>query len=154
MRYLRVYITIVVCNVTFGVWCTILGWEARKDLWPLSGPPRDFVGPGKKYRLGALDDVIYKPRPWGPRPPFGAPTLWNAVSLHFEDSNQCSNPTAVRYVTVSNLRYVKNVKLKHFRGPLSSRGAGASCPPGPLLGGPGPYEDKVREHKLLLKTRR
>ena len=37
----------------------------------------------------------------------------------------------VHYVTVFNLRYVKNVKLKHFREPLSSRGPGASCSPCP-----------------------
>ena len=103
-----------------------------------AGPPRDFVGPWTKHWFGALDDVIYviSPRPWGPclwgpRPPFGAPTLWNFVSLRFKGSNYCSNPTAVRYVTVFNLRYAKNVKLKRFRGPLSRRGPGASCPPLP-----------------------
>ena len=46
----------------------------------------------------------------------------------FEGSNHCSNPTAVRYVIVFNLRYVKNVKLKHFRGSLSSSGPGTSSP--------------------------
>ena len=81
--------------------------------------------------------IYISPRPWGPRPPFGAPTLWNAVSLHFEGNNYCSKPTAVRYVIVFNLRYVKNLKLKHFRRPLSSRGPGASCPTCPPLGGPG-----------------
>ena len=120
---------------------------------PRSGPQRGFVGPGTKYRFGALDDVIrvISPRPWGPRPPFGAPTLWNAVSLHFESSNYCSNPTAVRYVTVYNLRYVKNVKLKHFRGPLSSRGPGASCPPAPPLGGPAKNSLENRKKCLLLQ---
>ena len=92
------------------------------------------MGPGTKYWFGALDDVIYV---ISPRPPFGTPTLWNAVSLHFEGNNYCSNPTAVRYVTVFNLRYAKIVKLKRFKGSLSSRWPGASCPPAPPLGHPG-----------------
>ena len=75
------------------------------------------------------DEGLYEICVRGPRPLFGAPTLWNAVSLHFEGSKHCSNPTAVRYVTVFNLRYVENIKLKHFRGPLSSRGPLASCRP-------------------------
>ena len=90
-----------------------------------TGPPRDFVGPGTKYLFGALDDVIYV---ISPRPPFGTPTLWNAVFLHFEGSNYCSNTTAVHYVTVFNLPFAKNVKLKRFRGPPSSWGPGTSCP--------------------------
>ena len=65
----------------------------------------------------------------GPRLPFGVPTLWNVDFLHFEVRNHCFNPTAVGYVIVFNLRYVKNVKLKHFRGPLSSKAPDASCPP-------------------------
>ena len=57
--------------------------------------------------------------------------LWNAVSQHFEGSNHCSNPTAVRCVTVFNLRYIKNVKLKHFRGPFQLEAPEQVAPPAP-----------------------
>ena len=70
-----------------------------------------------QWRNYGADEGLYEICVRGPRLLFGAPTLWNAVSLHFEGRNHCSNPTVVRYVTVFNLRFVKNIKLKHFRGP-------------------------------------
>ena len=72
-----------------------------------------------QWRNYGADEDLYEICVRGPRLPFGAPTLWNAVSLHFEGRNHCFKPTAVRYVTVFNLRYVKNVKFEHFRGAVS-----------------------------------